>query len=221
MDSRPLAARQPIGPRRSHLSTPATVRLLLRSSCQQQKREALAPPLCSAPAGRGGGRTHPSERDPAAVWHQRPAPVGPAELEEGAPGGAGQNHGAVVLDGLGRVGPDGHLRNGFWKQRESEPPTGFTSCSWGKRPAPPQRPGSPGPSGPLWVRERSWQQLWDPLDPFSRFWGSADSSLEPWRLTHPIGPCCQGNSRRTTAGLLEVPASLTRTHTHTHLCFEL
>lgn len=68
---------------------------------------------------------------PFTIWDERLGSVGPGELEEGAFGGAVQNHGAVVFDGLGQVGPDGHLRNRFWNQRgeisEVFPPASFTS----------------------------------------------------------------------------------------------
>lgn len=65
------------------------------------------------------------QRDPLTIWDEALGSVGPGELEEGAFGGAIQNHGAVVLDGLGQVGLDSHLRNRFCSQRQEEPQRSF------------------------------------------------------------------------------------------------
>lgn len=102
------------------------VTVLDRSSCPPAEEDALMLEQVyvlrrNRPRCRGEVGTDLFQRDPLTIWDEGLGSVGPGELEEGAFGGAVQNHGAVVLDGLGQVGLDGHLRNRFCRQKEEKP----------------------------------------------------------------------------------------------------
>lgn len=148
-DSSLLVAWQLIGPRRSHLRTPVMVTVLDRSSCPPAEDDTLS--FDSLNPGLVGGASAAAEttgnvgtdlfqRDPLTIRDEALGSVGPGELEEGAFGGAGQNHGAVVLDGLGQVGLDGHLRNRFCSQREEEPQRSVNSLKMWAEPGAARRP---------------------------------------------------------------------------------